>query len=158
VNVVSFGKYLYNYSLERSLPTDKAALQDLGNSFIQGDAGKFLTNVLRNGLNGQRIVLIEGIRHVKIFTSLKAMSKHSYFMYIDAASQLRYTRYCQRHNYTSDIFPFDEFQSLEDHVVESEIKMLKDKCDTIIYNESINVETLNSLIYTILLEKVEFLK
>lgn len=158
VNVVSFGKYLFNYSLERSHPTDKPSLQNLGNSFIQKDPNEFLKNVLNYGMNGQKIVLIEGIRHKSIFTALKEISSNTYFIYVYAESHIRHSRYCQRNNYSPENFPFEKFESMESHVVESEIESLKPFCESIIDNNNIDIDSLKSTISTILSKQVNFLR
>ncbi|WP_368669992.1 AAA family ATPase [Chitinophaga sp. GbtcB8] len=150
VDVVSFGKYLYDYSIENNLPTDKPSLQDLGNSFIHGDPEAFLRSVLNHGMTGKKTVLIEGVRHKIIFDFLKKLSANSHFIYVDASSMTRYLRYCERNHFSPEEYTFDQFELMENHIVESEIKFLKEKCDVLIENDVIDINELSTRISSII--------
>lgn len=135
VSVVSFGKYLFDFSTANNLSVDKPSLQNLGNSFIHKDHIDFLHKVLKHGQTKEDTILIEGIRHQSIFKALKDMSTVAYFIYVDANKQVRYLRYCQRNNLSPEIYPYTDFDLMERHEVESEILSLKPNCNSIIQND-----------------------
>lgn len=141
IPIASFGKYLLDYSTKNGLPTEKSALQDLGNQFIKKDVVKFLKDVISQISDNPDIVLFEGIRHLAILKSIKEISTVSYFFYLDVPVSIRYERYCKRENLSN--FAFDQFLKLEEHVVESEIDSLEKECDQVVRFEGQSASTVS---------------
>ncbi len=143
----SFGSYLVAYSKLNNLPIDRTSLQNLGNKFIKENSQTFLSNVLKNVTTKSNIVILEGIRHVDILESIKKINKKVLFIFIDASPAIRYERYLNRQ--PENIVPvgFDEFLQKDNHVVESEIDLLKPQCDLIVDSEKLTVNEVLDFIY-----------
>jgi len=132
VPIISFGGYLRKYSEAKGLPADRRSLQDLGNKKISEDAMKFLSDVLLSCDMSTEIIIIEGIRHASVFNALKSIFKVSYFIYCDTPFEERYRRYTDREE-TKEM-SIEEFQAIDEHIVEKEIEKLKEHCQTVLGN------------------------
>jgi cytidylate kinase len=126
--IISFGAYLTRYSKDNNLPTDRVSLQNLGNHFIKEDSGKFLRNVILFQPIIPDSMIIEGVRHLSIQKELADISNKSIFIFVEAPIKTRYDRYCSRIKESDKIVSYEEFLVIDNHVVESEIDLLKSKC------------------------------
>lgn len=131
--IISFGAYLQKYSKERGLPVTRQDLQDLGQSFIDSDSTKFLQEVLLTSSGkDQRICIIEGIRHVAIFESIRELFDNSFFIFCDCPKSLRITRYLNRVKESDLKKDVESFNTADEHPVECEIDVLKVTCDFVV--------------------------
>jgi len=142
IPIVSFGAYLTQYSKNNNLPTDRESLQNLGNRFIEEDSSKFLQNVLNSQSTIPDSMIIEGIRHLSIQQELSAISEKSVFIFLDASVETRYDRYRNRPRESDNIVSYQEFVTIDNHIVESEIDLLKMKCQIIIDTNSESYENI----------------
>lgn len=147
VPIASFGKYLLEYSRLREMPTDKPALQNLGDKFIQEAPCSFLKNVISSTVGNSDKILFEGIRHLSILNSIIDTSTKTCFFFLDVPILIRYNRYCSREKI--DNFPFESFQKMEEHNVESEIPILASYCNMrLLYVESQTPEDIACIIHS----------
>lgn len=142
IPIISFGAYLMQYSKGNNLPTDREALQNLGNAFIKEDSNKFLQNVITAQPVISKTIIIEGIRHLSIQKALTDISKFSIFIFVDASIETRYIRYCNRQKESDKAMSYKEFTTVDNHIVESEIELLKEKCHLTINSESDSLESI----------------
>lgn len=136
IPILSFGAYLLNFSKKHELKTDRDSLQNLGSKFIHENSKLFLENVIAFQPFTSDSILTEGIRHLAIYEELKLMSSCSVFAFIDAPIQIRYERYNKRLKEGDKKISFEDFVKIDNHKVESEIDLLKDKCQIVI--DSVN--------------------
>lgn len=130
----SFGGYLVKLAPTLDLKIDRESLQDLGQSLIDNDPGKFLTNVIEFSGSPNEMIF-EGVRHQIIKDKIEENSKSTISFYIDVQPDVRYKRGVQRGD--SNISR-DEFLKWDDHIVEREIENLKNTCTHILDgNESL---------------------
>lgn len=148
IQIISFGKYLVNYSQENNLPTNRLDLQNLGERLIAEAPDLFLKNVLNFYLPIPGTIIIEGVRHKAIFELLKSESRLSTFIYVDTDNELRYTRFCNRRKSGDKELTFDQFIEMDSHSVESQIDTLSIMCD---YNYSNEIQ--NDELYAFLSKK-----
>jgi hypothetical protein len=73
-------------------------------------------------------MIIEGVRHLSIQKELADISNKSIFIFVEAPIKTRYDRYCSRIKESDKIVSYEEFLVIDNHVVESEIDLLKSKC------------------------------
>jgi len=132
IPIISFGSFLIDYSKKNNLPTDRNSLQNLGNHFIQQDAGRFLKNVISTQSEIKGLMIIEGIRHLSIYNEIERISEKCIFIFIDTSIEIRYVRYCDRLKESDKKVDLSEFYVIDNHNVEKEIDSLKDKCQFII--------------------------
>lgn len=140
--IISFGKYLKEYSIARNLQYDRDALQNLGQHFIDKNPFDFLNQVISfNKPANDQILIFEGIRHISIFDAIKSKLKNTTAIYLDTDIFTRYERYIKREKDIDSNISFKKFQELDDHKVELEINQLKERCEVIIdsnRNEKLN--------------------
>jgi cytidylate kinase len=130
--MASFGKYLAEYSKNNSLPINREAFQELGNSFIQKDHSGFLNSVIDFTGNQQKMIF-EGVRHNVIFDDISSLSKNTLSIYLDVSEPLRLERFINREkDIDSAIRAEADFHRYNSHPVEKEVDQLKDKCDFVI--------------------------
>jgi dephospho-CoA kinase len=130
--VLSFGKYLVNYSKDNNLPTTRSALQDLGNAMISTNASAFLDNVLNYANVTEGNFIIEGVRHKIILEELKKKTNKVVLIFIEAPIEIRYQRFLKRKKDGDPEINFEKFFAIDSHQVESEIEALKIVSDIII--------------------------
>lgn len=134
----SFGGYLAYYSKQNNLSVERESLQDLGNQFIKNDSSEFLKKVMNFSDPNAARFIFEGVRHKVIFDEVKAISKVSFSIFLDANEDVRRERFINREK---DIdrknhAPID-FEKLSQHPVEQEVDELKAHCNFVIStNES----------------------
>lgn len=128
IPIVSFGSYLLKYSKENHLPTNRESLQNLGNKFIEENSNKFLRDVISTQSEIENLMIIEGIRHISIFENINKISDRSIFIFIDTPFEIRYERYCNRFKESDGVVSKEEFQEIDNHKVERETDLLKEKC------------------------------
>ncbi len=148
IPILSFGKYIFNFSKERDLKTDRDSLQSLGNKFIHENSKLFLENVIASQPTSSNSIIIEGIRHFSIYEELKIISNFSLFVFIDAPLQIRYERYCKRLKEGDEQISLDGFTKIDNHEVESEIDLLKKKCKIILDSENTSIDDIHKQIST----------
>lgn len=146
IPVTSFGEYLLHYSKSNGLPADRKSLQDLGTKFINENHLEFLENVLKDIPNHNKGIIIEGIRHLVIADDAKLLSQKAFLVYLDAPIEIRYNRYAYRQKESDIKLSFKEFENLNEHIVESELDLLKNSCDLILDSTRFNVEQITSII------------
>ncbi len=134
--IVSFGKYLVDYSLLNELPINRPSLQFLGDKMIKENHQVFLNNVLLFSNAGTDRIIVEGIRHKVIWEELKKRSKNYELVFIDALQQLRYERFCQRLKPGDTKVSLDEFITIDGHIVEEETDQLKMEATSVVLSES----------------------
>lgn len=128
IPIISFGAYLAQYSKSNKLPTDRDSLQNLGNRFIKEDSNKFLRSVIASQSTIPDSMIVEGIRHLSIQQELSTISKKSIFIFVEAPVETRYDRYHSRMKESDKTVSYEEFVAIDNHIVESEIDLLKVKC------------------------------
>jgi cytidylate kinase len=134
--IASFGSFLKDYSVERQLPIDRAALQDLGNSFIEKDPNTFLGEVIAHQNSTAPNLIFEGVRHKVILDEIRAISMRSFAIYIDATETVRLERFIKREKDIDKNNAALDFTERSGHVVEQEVEDLKQYCDfTLIANQ-----------------------
>ncbi|MDY0903803.1 AAA family ATPase [Pedobacter sp. CFBP9032] len=129
IPIVSFGKYLVNYSRENNLSTERADLQDLGEKFIKQDAEKFLQNVIQYSAPVEDKIIIEGVRHLSIQNAIVNSFNSHYFIFCDTPDAIRYERFIFRNKESDSIKTMESFDNANAHKVEQEIPLLKDRCN-----------------------------
>lgn len=130
VPIVSFGKYLVDYSERNGYKTDRQSLQNLGNEFIKSDAELFLNNVINySEINGNDIIIIEGIRHLEIARAIRKLSETCYFIYCNTPDNIRYKRFLNNKNLTDSAESQFLFAKEDCHEVEQEIPFLQASSD-----------------------------
>lgn len=130
--IVSFGKYLVDYSKQHKLPTDRSSLQDLGNRFIIEDVRLFVHNTIAHADLTVNQIIIEGIRHIKVKEAIKERDGMCYFIYCDTSDEIRYQRFLDRTKEEDTNKSQESFFLVNNHVVENEIPLLKSECDFIL--------------------------
>ncbi|WP_026754765.1 AAA family ATPase [Sediminibacter sp. Hel_I_10] len=132
---ISFGDYLKEYCKNNNISYEKnrKILQDIGQSFIQKDADMFLKDVIEHyNPHPRQILLFEGIRHTDIFFSLKKNFENFKSIFIDEPIDIRYKRYILREKDIDRNVVFEDFIKINEHIVEIEIKSLKQYCELIL--------------------------
>src|ERR1700748_391819 len=124
-SIMSFGKFLMDYSIERELPITRDDLQSLGEHFVKADSTRFLQDVLDSQDFIPPIVIIEGIRHKSIYNEIKRRSTQTLFIFIDVPMNLRYQWYNERIKDCDKKVSLEKFQNIDSHPVEVEINELK---------------------------------
>jgi shikimate kinase len=124
----SFGGYLFNYAQQHNLDSRKDSLQVIGQDFIETDYKAFLAEVLAFSQPGENVIF-EGVRHIVIQNEIKNISDKTLTFFIDTPFDLRYKRFNQRE---SDKINEEHFLSMDNHLVEREIILLKRSCDFIL--------------------------
>jgi len=145
-HIMSFGKYLFDFSKERNLPTDRDSLQNLGEQFIAADSTKFFQDVLNSQPPLPEIIIIEGIRHKAIYDEIKRRCEKTIFAFIDVPIETRYDWYRERKKEgDKEVSSLSDFKEIDTHPVENEIDSLKILCDMIITSDWTNEQILASL-------------
>lgn len=137
--IISFGRYLVNYSKNKGLPVDRKSLQELGDSFIKSDAKGFLSNVMQDQISSSTsAVIIEGIRHKNIFNAIKDQSNTAIFAFIDVPVEIRHQRYRSRLKESDEPVSMEKFIEIDTHPVEAEIDSLKMLCNIMLESDLTN--------------------
>ncbi len=137
---ISFGEYLKDYCNKNKIPfeNNRKILQDIGQSFIEEDTDKFLSNVIKyNAPSDNQVLIFEGIRHINIFLSLKKNYKNFKSIFIEESIDVRFERYNSREKDIDKKVAFEDFVKINNHKVEIEIKSLKQYCDLTLESSSI---------------------
>lgn len=130
--VASFGGYLKHYCQRNNLSTDRITLQEIGEKFVVERPKEFLIDVLNYFKSNSDSIIIEGVRHIRIFEEINNLTTGLISIFIEADKNLRYDRYLKREGYSPDDKSYRHFVDLDNHPVELEIDKLKDYCDIIV--------------------------
>ena len=133
VPIASFGKYLVHYSSLKGIKImDRSTLQDLGNKLIQKNSNKFLRDVIEFTTNKPKSMIFEGVRHKIIFSEIKENSHSTFSIFLDIDQKERYTRMVKRGKDSDRVKNFEDFEKMDNHIVEMEIDELKPFTDIIL--------------------------
>lgn len=136
----SFGSFLVDYSKKHQLPTDRHSLQELGSQFIEQSPEAFLAAMLEQANLASDTIIIEGIRHLSVLNAVKSISETVFTIYIDATSETRYKRHCERSKQSDALEIYSDFQLKNQHPVEAQIDLLKSQSDLIIDSENLSID------------------
>jgi len=143
IPVASFGSYLKYYCEKNNLPLDRTTMQNLGENLVRTNAQEFLTNVINYFINGFDSIIIEGVRHKVILELIKLVGEKSISIYLETDTNTRFER-CIKRNKDFEVKSREQFNILDNHIVEKEIESLKLFCDYIIdSNQDYSFELLN---------------
>lgn len=137
----SFGNYLIAYCSQKSLPTDRAYLQEVGQEMVEANPTQFLQNVVDYHIGDSKSLILDGIRHKVIFESVKGLAKNVISVFVDADLETRYKRYLTRKK-----IDYETFLALDNHPVELETESLKPLCDIVIDSTANYENILSNLI------------
>lgn len=124
----SFGGYLAELAPQFDLDINRENLQNLGQSLIDANPSKFLSDVVTFSGSSDEMIF-EGVRHKIIKEKIEEMSDVSISFYIEVTPEVRFKRCVER----GDInLTEQEFEKWDGHVVEKEIENLKKDCTYIL--------------------------
>lgn len=130
--IASFGSYLKDYSESNNLSIDRAALQNLGNSFIHQEPNQFLLDVINHKNEKSTKLIFEGVRHQVILDEIRNLSLKSFAIFLDATEQIRLERFLNREKDIDQSHAELDFQESSQHAVEQEVENLKNHCDFVL--------------------------
>lgn len=146
--IASFGGYLEKYSIGNGLPSNREALQNLGESMIEKDYTSFLNNVILHSTGAEypSKLIFEGVRHKVVMDEIRERSDKMFSIYLDVSEEVRIDRFIKREksidareNAASD------FYNRSKHKVEKELDLLKYDCNYVIVSNENYREFLQAL-------------
>lgn len=116
---ISFGGVVREEAQKQSVPFTREALQDLGQSLVQEDVGKFCQRVLAEaGWTPGDSIVVDGVRHVAVLDTLRQIVQPKYF----ALLYLSVDRDTQRERWKSEDLTYTKsLEELEAHPTEIEV-------------------------------------
>ncbi len=132
IPIASFGGFLKAYSSRNNLVVDRRHLQDLGEHLIKCNPEEFLLNVIDFSCPNSKTIIFEGVRHFVIFELIQKYFCNTLSIFIDTPYEVRKERYLLREKDIDTIKGQDQFELANSHPTESEIIVLKYKCDFIV--------------------------
>lgn len=131
IPIASFGGYLKSHCESHQLSTDIKNLQDLGEKFIQKDSSGFIQKVIEFSGKNPSVLLFDGVRHLSVLRSIRAMSERCMVLFIDVDQQTRFKRFMDRQKDADHEKNWSNFIEVENHPVEREIDSLKTASDKV---------------------------
>jgi len=126
---VSFGDAVRRVAFERSLPTDRATLQDLGEELVESGWEPFCRAVLAQApwRPGQSLV-IDGIRHLGAITTLRRLVAPSLLaiVFLEVSAEARRERLAARGTTQQETLVAD------DHRSEVELRSVREAADLVL--------------------------
>lgn len=135
-NILSFKDIIVKEINQKGLAPSRVNLQDTGNDLYNKLGPENFCDLLIENCNPNTNYVIDSIRHLKINLYMKNKFGNKYFLiFTDTIDDTRYKRIMIRDNNVL----FDA----ESHHVESEIELIRAKCDYFIVNDN-NIDKLYS--------------
>ena len=131
IQVVSFGKYIRHIADRSGRSATRSHLQDLGDSLYQkARASGLLQGALDHaGVNKDHTVIFDGVRHFEVLSEIRRRAGKTFAVYLAVGPEQRYRR---RRSKGTDALSREEFDAIDRHPVEVEIKDLAGMCDFVI--------------------------
>lgn len=129
----SFGTEVKRLARSRGLQTDRSTLQELGAALVEGHSDLLIKSVIDNcSRSANAGLVIEGLRHVRIWYQLKARLQaiHTFLIYVDCSPAVRVARLMDR-----DKVNREQIDAIESHSTESELESLINLADLVVKNE-----------------------
>lgn len=109
---VKISQALHDEAKRLGIPSERKALQDLGNSLREREGGGALAKRLVGGLSEDKNYIIDGIRNHHEVLELKK-AKNFFLISVDAPREIRFQRVLSR-NKEYDVKTWDEFVMVDD--------------------------------------------
>lgn len=132
----SFSDYLKIILTKRNKRIDRKNLQDIGERIVNNELYNFLNYTLLNNFNKNNILVIDGLRHVKVLNKCKELINNVIHINVDIPENIRKGNIVKREGFYDNC--------LENNKIECENEKLRKIADVII-NE-------NSSLYDIICE------
>jgi dephospho-CoA kinase len=132
-SVISFGEYVRSVARQRSLPTDRKSLQELGYDLFRSLGAKAFTDtVIAHSAPLSNVWLLDGVRDAAIVAALRQEHATTMVIFLDVPARMRYERHVARMNLEETVFTFADFLNLEAHPIEQGTDGLRTIADDVI--------------------------
>jgi len=133
LGLVSFGSFVRHECKRRGLTESRNILQGLGTEMFASMGPELLVTAAMQhaGLHGTQGALFEGVRHLLVLRNIRARSKKSFCVFLDAGLQVRFTRYVSRSPLHSNI-SLSQFRAIDDDPIERGIEPLRGEADAVV--------------------------
>ena len=131
LQVVSFGAYVRQMAGLGGQPATRSALQNLGDHLYQrlGASGLLQGALEMAGIHNNETVIFDGVRHIEVLSEIRRRARNAIAVYLEASPAVRYQR---RRSQGSTDLSWQEFEAIDNHLVEAEIGALPELCDFVI--------------------------
>ena len=130
-NLISFGSFVRSEAQRRGIRIDRVALQQLGEDLIaELGPDDFVRQVLYSDNINSNIV-IDGIRHVKIWQTIQVLAQRSLLVYLNVPEEIRIARLQQRDNLGIDSVKWAML-----HPMERNIPLLRQFSNLVLIDDS----------------------
>lgn len=128
----SFGAAVREIAEERSIPTDRSSLQDLGELVIAEEGWDWFTSRTVGDSVGGDLVVLDGVRHVGAVEALERCAEDGGFhlIYVDCRDEVRFGRLSRR-----DGIGLSEATAVDAHANEREALLVRARADLVISND-----------------------
>lgn len=134
-STVSFGAFVKQEAKKRNIEPVRHNLQELGTQMIRElGSKKFTQLVLQTATFPCDIVILDGIRHIDVWKSVKNLIPRSWLVYIDIDEPTRLNRLLKRDGLS--------LSETESHNMEIVAKALKQEADVILTSTDIEASVL----------------
>ena len=131
IQVVSFGDYVRQIAQRDGRPDTRSALQNLGDCLYQqlGASGILQGTLKMASIDSDETVIFDGVRHIDVLSEIRQRADKTIAIYLDASPKVRYER---RRSQGPTGLSWQEFETIDSHIVEGEISALAELCDSVI--------------------------
>ena len=131
IQVVSFGDYIRQMAQRGGRPDTRSALQNLGDCLYEqlGASGLLQGTLEMASIDSDETVIFDGVRHIDVLSEIRRRAGKTVAIYLDASPEVRYER---RRSQEPIGLSWQEFETINSHIVEGEIGALVELCDFVI--------------------------
>jgi cytidylate kinase len=131
---VSFGGFVRDEAHRQGLPLDRPTLQSLGEQLIATyGSANFARQVVASRAGSQDVLLIDGVRSVEVWDSVRTMAQRAVLIYLDVPEIVRATRITERDQQDKSIVA-----KMMQHPLELSVPALRPYADLISGGENID--------------------
>jgi dephospho-CoA kinase len=131
---VSFGGFVRDEAQRRGLPLDRPTLQSLGQQLIATyGSANFARLVVASHAGSQDLLLIDGVRSVEVWETVRVMAQRTVLIYLDVPDTVRAARIAERDQQDRSIVAM-----IMQHPLELSVPALRPYADLVSRGENID--------------------